>query len=85
MQALEHARRRLFAILQERTRVLDLLCHANSSILNAADRSNGRSSRLEGTVNSIDSTRLGSAAADNLGPYTPECDGVSFSSKLFIL
>lgn len=74
LQALDQARRRIFDVLQERTRVLDLLCHANSSILNSAALHNGRTSRLDGTISVIDSCRLGAGVADNLGPYTPECD-----------
>ena len=70
------ARRRLFAVLQERSRVLDLLCHANSSILNSAALHQGRTGRLDGTISVIDSSRLGAAAADALGPYTPETDQV---------
>ena len=76
MQTLESARRRLFAVLQERSRVLDLLCHANSSITNSAQQSGGRASGLDGRITAIDSNRLGAAAADALGPYTPETDQV---------
>ncbi|KAK7502565.1 hypothetical protein BaRGS_00006140 [Batillaria attramentaria] len=77
LQSLESARRRLFAVLQERSRVLDLLCHANSSILNSAHEHATRHrvpSGLDGRISAIDSNRLGASAADALGPYTPETD-----------
>ena len=76
VQTLESARRRLFAVLQERSRVLDLLCHANSSITNSALQSGGRATGLDGRISVIDSSRLGAGAADALGPYTPETDQV---------
>eukprot|EP00745_Piridium_sociabile_P000311 TRINITY_DN102025_c0_g1_i1.p1 TRINITY_DN102025_c0_g1~~TRINITY_DN102025_c0_g1_i1.p1 ORF type:complete len:415 (-),score=104.00 TRINITY_DN102025_c0_g1_i1:137-1381(-) len=72
LQVLERARRRLFAVLQERSRVLDLLCHANSSITNSTDK--GRASALDGRYTTIDSNRLSAAELDALGPYTPETD-----------
>ncbi|KAK7094966.1 tektin-like protein 1 [Littorina saxatilis] len=74
LQTLESARRRVFAVLQERSRVLDLLCHANSSITHSANVSGGRSSGFDGRISAIDSSRLGAALADALGPYTPETD-----------
>ena len=79
-QALEDARKRLFAVLQERSRVLDLLCHANASIINSAKTERGRTSSLDGRVSIIDGSRFGAAAADALGPYTPETDQVSHNS-----
>ncbi|KAL8612139.1 hypothetical protein ACOMHN_021952 [Nucella lapillus] len=72
LQSLELARRRLFAVLQERSRVLDLLCHANSSISNSQNK--GRPGSLDGKVHTIDSSRLSGAIIDVLGPYTPETD-----------
>lgn len=75
LQCLETARRRLFAVLQERSRVLDLLCHANSSITFSAQREGRRApTALDGRISCIDSTRLGASVADALGPYTPETD-----------
>ncbi|XP_076436605.1 tektin-like protein 1 [Babylonia areolata] len=71
LQTLESARKRLFAVLQERSRVLDLLCHANSSITNSAK---GRNSIFDGRTSALDSARLGPAGVDALGPYTPETD-----------
>ncbi|XP_076455333.1 tektin-like protein 1 [Babylonia areolata] len=71
LQTLERARRRIFAVLQERNRVVDLLCHANSSITNST---NPDKSRLDGRITTIDSRRLTTEDRDALGPYTPETD-----------
>lgn len=72
LQTLDAARKRLFNVLQERTRVLDLLCHALSSISNNEKRgptlSRSRSS-LDGRL-----SRLGPSVTDPLGSYTPEAD-----------
>ena len=73
MQVLDAARTRLFNALQERSRVLDLLCHALSSISNSALRNENGTSRsrtsLDGRL-----SRLGPSQADPLGSYTPEVD-----------
>lgn len=80
-QVLDAARKRLFAVHQERARVVDLLCHADSSIVNAAanaeisDKKRALSA-LDGRVSVVDSSRLGVAMTDALGPYTPETDQV---------
>ncbi|KAL8612187.1 hypothetical protein ACOMHN_018476 [Nucella lapillus] len=74
LQTLESARKRLFAVLQERSRVLDLLCHANASIVNSANKDRGRTGILDGRISALDSSRLGPAVVDSLGPYTPEAD-----------
>lgn len=73
LQVLDTARTRLFNALQERSRVLDLLCHALSSISNSALRNENGTSRsrtsLDGRL-----SRLGPSQADPLGSYTPEVD-----------
>lgn len=73
LQVLDAARTRLFNALQERSRVLDLLCHALSSISNSALRNENGTSRsrtsLDGRL-----SRLGPSQADPLGSYTPEVD-----------
>lgn len=69
---LDQARKRLFNVLQERSRVLDLLCHALSSIAHSAKNSaHGARSRssLDGRL-----SRLGPSMTDPLGSYTPETD-----------
>lgn len=48
LQILDQVRKRLNAVIQERNRVLDLICHAVSSVTNGrASRNNGRLSRQE--------------------------------------
>ncbi|KAK3589814.1 hypothetical protein CHS0354_015819 [Potamilus streckersoni] len=75
LHILDLARKRLFACLEERSRVLDLLCHTVSSAANGANTNvststNHRSkSMMEGRI-----SRLGASQADPLGPYTPEVD-----------
>lgn len=73
LQILDAARTRLFNALQERSRVLDLLCHALSSIANSAGRNENGTSRsrtaLDGRL-----SRLGPSQVDPLGSYTPEVD-----------
>lgn len=73
LHILDAARTRLFNALQERSRVLDLLCHALSSITNSALRNENGTGRsrtsLDGRV-----SRLGPSQADPLGSYTPEVD-----------
>ena len=59
LQVLDGARRRLTASLQERSRVLDLICHAVSSV-----RSAGIKDQTEKPV---------TPPVETLGPYTPEC------------
>lgn len=72
LHTLDQVRKRLFNVLQERSRVLDLLCHALSSIANSAKHSaHGPRSRtsLDGRL-----SRLGPSVTDPLGAYTPETD-----------
>lgn len=72
LHTLDQARKRLFSVLQERSRVLDLLCHAVSSVANSIQHgaSHGRSR----TSNDGRLSRLGPSITDPLGPYTPEAD-----------
>ena len=71
---MDAARTRLFNALQERSRVLDLLCHALSSISNSALRNeNGTLSRSRTSLDGR-ASRLGPSQADPLGSYTPEVD-----------
>lgn len=77
LQCLESIRKRIFASLQERSRVLDLLCHSLSSVLRPerdilALKPNR--SQVEGRVSMVDPGRMGASKADPLGPYTPEVD-----------
>lgn len=74
LRVLDAARTRLFNALQERSRVLDLLCHALSSISNSALRNeNGTLSRSRTSLDGR-ASRLGPSQADPLGSYTPEVD-----------
>ncbi|OWF39564.1 coiled-coil domain-containing protein 105-like [Mizuhopecten yessoensis] len=77
LQVLDAARRRLFATLQERSRVLDLLNHALSSISNTASCMAGPGS-LHRSKTSLDGRlsrlALATTQADPLGPFTPEAD-----------
>ncbi|XP_041481139.1 coiled-coil domain-containing protein 105-like [Lytechinus variegatus] len=50
LQVLDQCRKRLSAVIQERNRVLDLLCHAVSSVNGRASRNSGRISRQEKTM-----------------------------------
>ncbi|KAK3088909.1 hypothetical protein FSP39_025307 [Pinctada imbricata] len=72
LQVLDAARKRLFNVLNERSRVLDLLNHALSSITNApmsAPSGIGRSrTSLDGRLSRLQ------GQPDPLGPYTPEAD-----------
>ncbi|KAK6167254.1 hypothetical protein SNE40_021330 [Patella caerulea] len=78
LQTLDQARKRLFATLQERSRVLDLLCLSNSSITNAANQEQLKLKRsrsmIEGRMSRYDGSHIGAYQADPLGPYTPEAD-----------
>jgi len=60
LQVLDNARARLSKAIEERQRVLDLICHAVSSA--RAGSAKGRSSEKPGTP-----------PIEPLGPYTPEC------------
>jgi len=60
LQVLDGARRRLTACLQERSRVLDLICHAVSSVRGAGIK--------EGQAE-----KPATPPVEPLGPYTPEC------------
>ena len=59
LQVLDGARKRLTASLQERSRVLDLVCHAVSSVRGA-----GIKDQVERPI---------TPPVEPLGPYTPEC------------
>ena len=59
LQVLDGARKRLTASLQERSRVLDLICHAVSAVRGA-----GIKDQAEKPV---------TPPVEPLGPYTPEC------------
>jgi len=77
LQCLESIRRRTFASLQERSRVLDLMCHALSSVLRPEKdvlALKPNRSQVEGRVSMVDPGRMGAGKADPLGPYTPEVD-----------
>lgn len=50
VQVLDQCRKRLSAVIQERNRVLDLLCHAVSSVNGRASRGGGRISRQDKTM-----------------------------------
>lgn len=50
LQVLDQCRKRLSAVIQERNRVLDLLCHAVSSVNGRASRGGGRISRQDKTM-----------------------------------
>lgn len=83
LQVLDAARRRLFNVLNERSRVMDLLNHALSAT-NAGSQSapigvgrsrtsmDGRLSRLQDMSGKLGFMSLGQP--DPLGPYTPEAD-----------
>lgn len=58
LQVLDNARKRLKAVLSERNRVLDLICHASSR--SAPSRMSSRKERAQ------------SPEVNPLGPYTPE-------------
>ncbi|XP_072176678.1 tektin-like protein 1 [Diadema setosum] len=70
LQVLDQSRKRLSAVIQERNRVLDLLCHAVSSVNGRASRNSGRVSRQEKTMtfgaNGIGYTRQIDMNANNL-------------------
>ena len=60
LQVLDGARKRLTSCLQERSRVLDLICHAVSSVRGAGIK--------EGQME-----KPATPPVEPLGPYTPEC------------
>ena len=80
LQVLDSARRRLSACLQERSRVLDLVCAAIStgtsqSAYNTRGGTMGsRQSRLAMSADRERSDFGNIPAIDPLGPYTPEAD-----------
>ena len=59
LQVLDGARKRLRAALQERTRVLDLICHAVSAVRGAGIKDQTEKPKTP--------------PVEALGPYTPEC------------
>ncbi|XP_067056944.1 tektin-like protein 1 [Acropora muricata] len=60
LQVLDGARKRLAACLQERSRVLDLICHAVSSVRGAGIKEGQTEKPVTPPI-------------EPLGPYTPEC------------
>lgn len=62
LQVLDCSRKRLTAALSERSRVMDLICHAVSSVRGA-----GIKDQLE---------KPSTPPVEALGPYTPECSRV---------
>ncbi|XP_064616215.1 tektin-like protein 1 [Liolophura sinensis] len=73
LQVLDAARKRLFAVLQERSRVMDLLCHSISS------GHSGRRSHQSQEMNCVKGRgssmeNLSANITDQLGPFTPECE-----------
>lgn len=75
---LDAARKRLFAVLQERSRVLDLLNHSLSSITNVnsamSNASTASGLRRSKSVQEGRYSRMASNQPDPLGPFTPEAD-----------
>ena len=72
-QVLDNARSRLAAAIQERSRVLDLICHTLSSTGNT----NGTRNSLQRSWTSNNertSPQNKAPLIDPLGPYTPEVD-----------
>ena len=83
LQVLDSARRRLFAVIQERNRVLDLVCSAlpSTTSVSASGGLYGRTAHSSYANRSC--TRMsadsrmsmgGSPHIEPLGPYTPEAD-----------
>ena len=80
-QVLDCARRRLAAVLQERSRVLDLVCSAlpsttsvsaSTALYGSRAIGNGRLTRM--SADSRLSGHTNSPIIEPLGPYTPEAD-----------
>ncbi|XP_041368268.1 coiled-coil domain-containing protein 105-like [Gigantopelta aegis] len=74
LQVLDCTRRRLFAVVQERSRVLDLLCHSLASVEFYCAKSAEERRNREGQTCSPENDLFGPGNADGLAPYTPECD-----------
>jgi hypothetical protein len=85
LQALSSARRRLSAVLQERTRVQDLICAAIPSTSAPTSRSaftGGRSSRIGYSLEREKTDFLNNAPpTDPLGPHTPEVEAALLEAK----
>ncbi|CAL1547406.1 unnamed protein product [Lymnaea stagnalis] len=77
LQCLESIRKRTFASLQERSRVLDILCHSLAAVLRP-ERDililKPNRSQVEGRNSMVDPSKMESDKIDALGPYTPEVD-----------
>ncbi|CAG5135213.1 unnamed protein product [Candidula unifasciata] len=76
---LECIRKRTFTSLQERSRVLDLLCHSLSSVLRPEKDTlvvKPNRCQIEGRTSMVDPGRLGIERTDPLGPYTFEVDSL---------
>lgn len=76
---LDKARKRLSDVTQERSRVLDLICHAlpsGSATAFGGSMSNRYNTGRPKSRNafSADMSRTDDVGIDPLGPYTPECD-----------
>ncbi|XP_048774873.1 coiled-coil domain-containing protein 105-like isoform X2 [Ostrea edulis] len=82
LQVLDAARRRLFNVLNERSRVMDLLNHSLSSAnigSQSAPSGMGRSrTSLDGRLSRLHEM---SGQPDPLGPYTPEADQALVDSE----
>lgn len=71
-QVLDQCRRRLNAVIQERNQVLDLICHAVSSVTSGrASRSNGRQSRHQDKTMSFGGNGLGYTRQIDLNMQDP--------------
>ncbi|KAH9491682.1 hypothetical protein Btru_031207 [Bulinus truncatus] len=79
LQCLESVRKRTFSNLQERSRVLDILCQSLSAVLRP-ERDNlvlkPNRSQVEGRLSMVDPSKMGSDKIDPFGPYTPHVDNV---------
>ncbi|CAG5118952.1 unnamed protein product [Candidula unifasciata] len=79
LQCLDQSRQRTITCLQERSRVLDLICHALSAVLQPErDILNLKPNRsqVEGRTSMVDPGSLGSVKPDTLSPYTLEVHNV---------
>ena len=85
LQMLNNARRRLSAVLQERSRVQDLICAAIPSSSAQTSRSAYTTGRQSGIGFSMEREKtdfLNSApSSDPLGPYTPEAEAALMEAK----
>ena len=83
-QVLDKARKRLSDVIQERTRVLDLICHAIPSISASAGHVTLRSRNFNTSYNVRPASVNGMSPmqdVDPLGAYTPEVDATLKDAK----